>query len=163
MSTFDLSASIARAELRLGRATRRRRADAGRSRLPAALDRRLHHLLAGVERPVVREIVAELRALATELGVRAPSRATIYNAIDRAPVPRYRCRDLPDHVQRALYNLDLDGAQLAFYAFNYGDLAAASFAAGLPWLALHQAARRRGWRPQSRGLLMAAARWRRIA
>src|SRR3954469_16056435 len=149
MSSFDLAASLDRAERKLRRRPRRRRSDAGRSRLAPVLERRIRNLLAGHERPLVRDLLAELRALAKAHGLRAPSRATLYNAIARCPTPRYRCRDLPAYVQDALYNVDLageiDGAQLAFYAFNYGDLAAACFAAGLPWLALDHAARRRGW------------------
>jgi hypothetical protein len=45
-----------------------------------------------------------------------------------------------------------------FYCLNYGSLAAMSFAAGLPWLDLHQARHLRGWRPRSRGLLDAVLR-----
>jgi len=60
----------------------------------------------------------------------------------------------------ALYNLPRDGEvpgeQLAFYCFNYGDLKAVQYAAGLPWLPLYRAYRMRGWRAQSRGLLRAA-------
>jgi hypothetical protein len=50
------------------------------------------------------------------------------------------------------------GHQLAFYCFDYGSLAAISFAAGLPWLDLYQARRMRGWRPRSFGLLAAVMR-----
>jgi hypothetical protein len=65
-----------------------------------------------------------------------------------------------------LYNLGptgtVPGHQLAFYCFNYGSLAAVSYAAGLPWLDLHQARRLQGWRPRSRGLLDAVMRVRGI-
>jgi hypothetical protein len=74
----------------------------------------------------------------------------------------YDISALPPHVREALYNLAPDGTvpghQLAFYCFNHGSLAAASYAAGLPWLDLYQAARLRGWRPRSWGLLRAALR-----
>lgn len=80
--------------------------------------------------------------------------------------PPYAAHELPDAVQRALYNVDLQGdvpaAQIAFYAFNHGDPRAVSWAAGMPWLALHHAARMRGWRAKSRGLLRAVMQWRRI-
>jgi len=74
---------------------------------------------------------------------------------------------LPSSVQAALYNLELSapvpGRQLAFALFHYGDLAALSFAAGLPWLSLYQAARLPAWRPRTRGLLEAVLRVRGIA
>ena len=41
----------------------------------------------------------------------------------------------------------------AFYAFNYGNTATMSFAAGLPVVHLERAARLRGWRPKSLSLL----------
>jgi hypothetical protein len=66
----------------------------------------------------------------------------------------------------ALYNLSpadrIPGHQLAFYCFNYGSLAAISYAAGLPWLDLYQARFLRGWRPRSAGLLEAVMRARGI-
>ncbi len=101
------------------------------------------------------------------LHVHAPSRATLYNYLARCPSHVYSVPDLPKHVQDALYNLDLagkiPGPQLAFYAFQYGDTNAASYAAGLPWLDLYQADRMRGWRSRSRGLLSAVMRQRNIA
>ena len=64
----------------------------------------------------------------------------------------------------ALYNLapggTVPGPQLGFYCFNYGCVAAISYAAGLPWLDLYQASRLRGWRRRSRGLLAGVARLR---
>ena len=61
-----------------------------------------------------------------------------------------------------MYNLgpeaEVPGHQLAFYCFNYGDLPAVSFAAGLPWLALYQARRLPGYRARSRGLIDAVMR-----
>ena len=93
--------------------------------------------------------------------VRPPSRATVYKLLDTLPTPSYRIRELPVPVREALYNLGPEGVvpghQLAFYCFNYGDLAAVSFASGLPWLALRQALRLPGWRGRSRGLAEAAA------
>lgn len=94
-------------------------------------------------------------------GVQPPSRSTVYKLLDTLPTASYRVRDLPRPVREALYNLTPEGRvpghQVAFYCFNYGDLAAVSFASGLPWLALHQALRLPGWRPKSRGLAEAAA------
>ncbi|MBI4880836.1 MAG: hypothetical protein HY812_14445 [Planctomycetes bacterium] len=67
--------------------------------------------------------------------------------------------DLPPSVVASLYNLgpqgDVPAHQVAFYCFNYGDLAAVSFASGLPWLALYQALRLPGHRNKSRALLEA--------
>ena len=94
-------------------------------------------------------------------GVPVPSRATLYKLVDRLPTATYRLADLPPAVQAALYNLgpdsEIPGHQLAFYCLNYGELAAVSFAAGLPWLALHQARKLPGFRLKSRGLLEAVA------
>ena len=74
--------------------------------------------------------------------------------------------DLPPEVQRALYNLGdegrIPGHQVAFYCLNHGCARASSFAAGMPWLDLYQAARTRGWRQRSRGLLGAILAVRRI-
>lgn len=84
----------------------------------------------------------------------------------RAPVRTYEMGALPPAVRETLYNLAEDGIvpghQLAFHCLNYGGVEALSFAAGLPWLALYQAARLRGWRPRSRGLLEAILRTRGI-
>ena len=97
---------------------------------------------------------------------RPPARASLYNALSRIDGHTYEASGLPPHVRGALYNLSpegpVPGPQLAFYCFNHGSLAAASFAAGLPWLDLYQAARLRGWRPRSRGLLDAVMRARGI-
>jgi hypothetical protein len=103
-----------------------------------------------------------LAEFCTRQGLRPPSRATLYNVLARIEGHVYDISALPPHVREALYNLAPDGTvpghQLAFYCFNHGSLAAASYAAGLPWLDLYQAARLRGWRPRSRGLLRAALR-----
>lgn len=99
-------------------------------------------------------------------GLKLPARASLYNAFSHLNGHTYRVVNLPEAVAEAVYNLDpeadLPGHQLAFYCFNYGSLAAVSFAAGLPWLDLHQASRLRGWRPRSRGLLEAVMRLRGI-
>jgi len=101
-----------------------------------------------------------------EGGLGPPSRASVYKLLATLPTPTYRLRSLPAAVQDALYNLVpasvVPGHQLVFYCFNYGDLAAMSFAAGLPWLALYQALLLPGYRARSRGLLEAVARVRGI-
>lgn len=160
---FDLQESQRRAEAKLGRASRRRRrADAGRSRLPAPVLAIVRQAAHGPRRPsmiTLRRRVAELCAAS---GLKPPARATLYNAFDRLEPRRYRVSTLPPHAVEALYNLAPDtmvpGPQLAFYCFNYGSLAAVSFAAGLRWLDLYQARRLRGWRPRSRGLFDAVMR-----
>jgi hypothetical protein len=100
------------------------------------------------------------------LGIRPPSRASLYNTLPRIEGHRYSIALLPGHVAATLYNLapagEVPGHQLAFHCFNYGSLPAISYAASLPWLDLFQAARLRGWRPRSRGLLRAVMRDRRI-
>jgi hypothetical protein len=107
----------------------------------------------------LRQRVADLCAAS---GLKPPARATLYNAFDRLEPRRYHVSTLPPRAVAALYNLAPDsvvpGPQLAFYCFNYGSLAAVSFAAGLPWLDLYQARRLRGWRPRSRGLFDAVMR-----
>jgi hypothetical protein len=114
----------------------------------------------------MRELLAKLHRTCSRRGLTAPSRATTYKLLTGLPVPTFRVADLPASVQDALYNLapdsEIPAHQLAFYCFNYGTLEAASFAAGLPWLAIYQAMRLRGYRPKSRGLIEAVARARRI-
>lgn len=167
MSPFDLDRSIKNAELRLGVRTRKSRSDVGRSRLPSALVVELRRQLHGLERPNIQDVQLAIRAFCARRRLRPPSRATIYNFIARCPPHAYAIAELPAHVREALYNLDptgmVPGHQLAFYAFQYGDTRAASFAAGLPWLDLYQADRMRGWRPRSHGLLRAVLRRRAIA
>lgn len=158
---FDLDEAQRQARTRLGRvSSRRRRSDAGRSRLaPAVLDQ-LRSLVLGMERPSMTAIRRRLADLCIESGQRPPSRATLYNALSRIQGHRYDISRLPPHVAQALYNLapagTVPGHQLVFYCFSHGSLAAVSYAAGLPWLDLYQASRLRGWRPRSRGLLRAA-------
>jgi hypothetical protein len=116
-------------------------------------------LAGNVERPNVSRLLRELAAHCRRIGERVPSRATVYAFFERAPTPLHRVGDLPPAVRRALHNLEADSlvpeSQIAFYCLNYGDLTALCFAAGLPWLALHQASRARGWRQKSRGVLEA--------
>ena len=95
-----------------------------------------------------------------------PSRATVYKLLATLPGPAYRKGDLPGPVQDALYNLEEESEvpahQVAFACLDYGDIRAVCFAANLPWLALSQARRMRGYRRKSQGLLEAIARARRI-
>ena len=104
----------------------------------------------------------DIAAACTRAGLRPPARASLYNALARIEGHRYRVAELPGPVAEALHNLspesDVPGHQLAFSCFNHGSLAAVSYAAALPWLDLYQAARTRGWRPRSRGLLAAVMR-----
>lgn len=114
----------------------------------------------------MREMLERIRRDCGKAGRRPPSRATVYKLMASLGGPSRRVRDLPGSVRAALYNLDPDcdvpEHQIAFYCFNYGDLAAMSFAAGLPWLAIYQALRMPGYRKKSRGPLQAVARARRI-
>ncbi len=170
MTAFDLDKSLKSMEDRLasrgGRRTRKRRADAGEMRLAVPVVVELRRLLGGQERPSVRAVERQVRSLCEREGLPAPARATVYRFMAGVSVHDYRVADLPAWVQAALYNLDRDarvpGRQLVFYAFNYGDARAMSYAAGLPWIDLYQAARMRGWRPMSRGPLRAAMLRRRI-
>src|SRR5205823_2245542 len=122
-------------------------------------------ILAGQERPRVTAVYASLRAHCMRRGLEPPARASVYNAINRLKSPEFRVHDLPPAVRRVLHNVEADrvpGPQVAFAAFNYGDERALSFAAGLPWICLHHAARMRGFRPKSRALLRAVMSFRRI-
>ncbi len=114
----------------------------------------------------MREVLREVGERCHRGGLTAPSRATIYKLLLTLPGPEYRAGNLPESVQRALYNLApesiVPGRQVAFYCFNYGDLPALSFAAGLPWIALYQALRMPGYRKKSRGLIEAVCAARRI-
>jgi hypothetical protein len=122
----------------------------------------LRSLLRGHERPSMAEVRRDLEAWCARRQLRAPSRATLYNVLPGIKGHAYRVSDLPPAVRHALYNFGPDatvpGHQLVFYCLNYGSLAAVGYAAGLPWLDLSQAARLRGWRPGSRGLLTAILR-----
>lgn len=122
----------------------------------------LRERLLGYERPHLRSLLDELGEYCAARGIRCPSRASVYQLVDRIDGHCYRASELPPAVRAALYNLGPDalvpGHQVAFYCFNYGELAAICFAAGMPWLDLHQAGRLRGWRAKSRGLWEAACR-----
>jgi hypothetical protein len=134
--------------------------------LPSELRAEILRLLQGQERPPVREVIEALAEFCAERGLAAPARATIYQAMARTPARSYPVGELPATVRETLYNLSelgtVPGHQLTFHCFNYGSLQAMSFAAGLPWLALYQAARLPGWRPRSKGLLDATLRTRGI-
>lgn len=170
MSVFNLEKSIERAEQRLGMAPRGKlrkpRSDRGKTRIDPRVVDCLSRLASGQERPRMKEMLRELNAACDRRGLEAPSRATVYKLLARLPAPTYRLGELPAPVRDALYNLapdsDVPAHQLAFYCFNYGSLEAVSFAAGLPWLAIYQAMRLRGYRPKSRGLIEAVTRTRRI-
>lgn len=131
------------------------------------MQRDLEELLRAHERPSVTAILARLRSRARSLGVRAPSRASIYNFMPRCPPHRYAIARLPEPVRASLYNLgptgQISGPHVVFYAFQYGDLRAISFASGLPWIDLYLADRMRGWRAHSQGLLRAVLKYRGIA
>ncbi len=126
----------------------------------------MRSLLLGHDRPSMTAVIRELADRVAPLGIRAPSRATVYNSLTRIPGKVYRTKLLPLPVRESLYNLSLDGRipghQLVFYCFNYGSISAMSYAAGLPWLDLCQASRMRGWRTRSLGLLEAVMRARGI-
>ncbi len=169
MSEIDLKSSIARAERRFrgGVAAQPNgvRADRGRARIPEVVERELQRLLQTPERPALSEVAHEIAAFCGSVGCRPPSRSSVYNAVARAKAPEYQLAQLPEDVVRALYNLEgprVGGGQLVFHAFNYGSPRAISFAAGLPWLCLVDAAKRRGWRPKSRSLLTAVMQYRGI-
>jgi hypothetical protein len=122
-------------------------------------------MLGTQERPVISGVSKRLAALCKQRGERAPSRSSIYNAVDRAEPPSYSVADLPPAVQRTLHNLDvavIGGGQLVFHAFNYGSWEACSFASGLPWLCLLKASQRPGFRPKSLALLRAVMAYRGI-
>ena len=169
MSTFDLTASLARAKERFGAIERdarprRARSDRGRSRLPEPVLEFLNNALSGMDRPRFADIEGAVARFSEERGFSCPSKATLYQYLARAPLPAFEFGSLPLSVRRSLYNLS-DGSsvplhQVVFAAFNYGDIGAISFAAGLPWLALYQADRIRGWRPKSHALLRAVMKGR---
>jgi hypothetical protein len=173
MSAFNLEASIARAESRLRRSRRQARSDRGKTRAAPEVEAKLRGLLLQPDRPPMAEVERELRAFCLGRGARPLSRASLYNALGRLPVPTFEWASLPEAIRQSLYNLgepsatsergvDVPGDQIVFYAFNYGSTAAISFASGLPWLCLHRAVRRPGWRPKSRALLEAVVKYRGI-
>lgn len=145
---------------------RRKRADAGRSRIDPRAQAMLGELLADSDQPRMADVLARLRERCLAQGVPCPSRAAIYKFLPNAPTPRYRMDQLPEHARAALYNLDgtaeVPGPQLVFYLINHGDTRALSFAAGMPLLCLRQAERMRGFRPKSHALLRALIRAREL-
>ena len=161
-----------RARRRLGKQsapmprTRGPRSDRGRSRLDPEVLACVTEALTGQERPRTREILAEISRGCRARALEPPSRATVYKLMAGFSGPAFVVGDLPPEVQAALYNLtpesEVPPHQIAFACFNHGDLRAVSFAAGLPWLAIHQALRLREYRKKSRGLLEAVARVRGI-
>jgi len=170
MSVFALPASFERARKRLKESAkagvRKPRSDRGTPRID---DRTLAVLIeacGGHDRPGISELLATVAEACRARSLVPPSRATVYKLLATLPTARFNVVGLPSPVRHALYNLTDDTAvpahQLAFYCFNYGDLAATSFAAGLPWLALYQAARMPGYRSSSRGLIEAVLRARGI-
>ena len=164
---FNIGDSQRQAVSRLGRASaRRRRSDAGRSRLAPEVLKELRLAALRQDSPSMAGLQRRVSDICGALGIRPPCRASLYNTLSRIEGHRYSIALLPTHAAAALYNLaptgEVPGHQLAFHCFNYGSLPAISYAASLPWLDLYQAARLRGWRPRSRGLLRAVMRDRRI-
>jgi hypothetical protein len=160
---FDINKSQRQARERLARtSSRRRRSDAGRSRLPEVVLAELRVAALGDDRPSMAALQRVVSERYQSVGLRPPARASLYNALARLEGHIYTVATLPPPVVEALYNIAPDGRvpghQLAFYCFNYGSLSAISYAAGLPWLDLYQARRMRGWRPRSYGLLLAVMR-----
>jgi hypothetical protein len=164
---FDINRSQRQAKKRLARvSSRRRRSDAGRSRLPKVVLAELRAAALGDDRPSMAALQRLVSERCRSAGLKPPVRASLYNALARLDGHLYSVATLPPPVVDALYNIASDGRvpghQLAFHCFNYGSLAAISYAAGLPWLDLYQARRMRGWRPRSLGLLLAVMRRRRF-
>ena len=163
---------MARAERRLRVSHRRTRSDRGRPRVAAEVEAKLRELLLRPDKPAMREVERQLREYCRVVGAPPIARASLYNALERAPVPVLTWSGLSEAVQQSLYNLsaagenvsphEIPGDQVVFYAFNYGSPSAISFASGLPWLCLHRAERRPGWRPKSRALLQAVMKYRGI-
>lgn len=167
VSELNIDHALLRAHQRFGSA-RKARSDRGAARIDARAEAKLQQLLRTQERPSFSEVARQLRLFCRAQRVPAPSRASIYNAVERAPMPFYAASTLPDALRQALYNLApesdmiVPGDQLVFHAFNYGTLAAISFASALPWLCLARASRRRGWRPKSKSLLESVKLYREI-
>ncbi len=164
MSAFDFDQSMARASHRLD-ARRAKRADQGSTRFAPRVEAEVQRLLSTTERPSLLTVERQLRDICAQWGEPAPSRASLYNAVKRARPPVYRVAELPKVVQDTLLNVDnaeIDGAQLAFCAMNYGSPEALCFAAGLPWICLLRASQMRGHRPKSNALLQAVLAFREI-
>ena len=139
---------------------RRSRSDRGRSRLDPAVEKELQSLLEprGYARPGASEVSRGLAEFCRRSGRRVPARSTVYNAVNRLPPIQYDREALPGAIKRTLHNVGgarIAGRQIVFAAFNYGDVAAISYASALPWSCLWTAAQIRGWRPKSLALLRA--------
>lgn len=118
----------------------------------------LLELLDVPERPSITAVHEALGKRCRGLRIRPPSRATIYNALDRVEPPLYDAGELPPSVQACLHNVgkrNIPGAQVVFAAMNYGEPRALSFAAGMPWPCLRRASMLPGFRPKSLALLRA--------
>ena len=165
MSELSFAASLKRAQARFERPARSRRGDLGKSRLPAPVERKLHELLGGRDRPPVVSVWREVNTWCRRRGLESPSRATIYGVIARVEPPLVAPAALPESVRRCLHNVapgPVPGQQVVFAAFNYGDTRALSFAAGMPWPCLYRAASMPGFRAKSLGLLRAVMAYRGI-
>jgi hypothetical protein len=170
MTEFNIETSMRRAERLLGtprrESSRRERSDRGVSRLPEEVIAEVRRLAGGQVRPRITDLLEEVGRFCKDRGLRPVSRAALYRLLDRLDGHGYLVDKLPHDVRLTIHNLDpaarVPGGQLAFHCLNYGGLRAMSFAAGLPWLDLHQARLKRGWRSKSRGLLEALCRARGI-
>src|SRR5689334_15205311 len=108
MSFFNLSRSLARAEERLKDRPppgRRPRSDRGKSRLSPVAQATLTRLLSDRDKPRMSDVLAALRKACVAAHQPCPSRAAVYQFLDRAPVPLFEVSALPLPVQRALYNV----------------------------------------------------------
>ena len=158
MSELSLAQSFSRASARLHPSGRKARSDRGHSRLSPSVESRLIAILGRRDRPAIVDVLRELRVFCTRRGLQMPSRATVYNAMNRVPAPEYDFGEMPDSVQRTLHNVargKIPGPQVVFAAFNFGDTRAISFASSLPWICLHRASMTPGFRPKSLALLSA--------
>ncbi|MBN1960798.1 MAG: hypothetical protein JW841_07605 [Deltaproteobacteria bacterium] len=167
MSINDFNTSLAHAEARLATAKlrQRSRADRGKMRISQVTITKLQELTCGYLQPRMTAIMQQLQDYCRLHHEKVPARATVYNALITLPTTQYKVATLPAEVRQALYNMNAEsivpGHQLAFYCLNYGNARAISFTASLPWLALYQAQRQRGWHKKSLGLLTAILRARR--
>jgi hypothetical protein len=165
MSELSLADSFLRAQARLRDSARRPRSDRGRSRLSPQVESKLVELLESGDRPAVVDVLRQLGAFCRRRGLQMPSRATVYNAMHRVPMPVYDFDELPGSVRQTLHNVargKIPGQQVVFAAFNFGDVRAISFASGLPWICLHRASTIPGFRPKSFALLSAVMAYRGI-
>src|SRR5688500_8683523 len=124
MSELLLADSVLRARARLRGSTRRPRSGRGHSRLSREVACKLLALPGGTERPAVVDVLRQLEVFCRRRGLEMPARATVYNAVNRLPVPRYDFDELPRPVQKTLHNVahgEIPGPQIVFAAFNFGD------------------------------------------